>query len=62
MATSDDLLPDPLKDFIFDLHDSVRNSQIPSEQVAFYSGVFPDLTSKVCMYDVSIVMAVFMHI
>jgi hypothetical protein len=49
MATSDDLLPDPLKDFIFDLHDSVRNSQIPSEQVAFYAGVFPDLTSKVCM-------------
>jgi len=46
MATSDDLLPDPLKDFIFDLHDSVRNSQIPSEQVAFYAGVFPDLTSK----------------
>jgi translation initiation factor 3 subunit L len=35
-----------LKDFIFDLHDSVRTSQIPAEQLALYTGSFRELTSK----------------
>lgn len=43
---SDDCLPGPLKDFVFDLHDSVRTSQIPAEQVVFL-GNFRELTSKV---------------
>lgn len=47
MTTDDNVLPDALKDFVFDLHDSVRNSQIPAEQVVFYAGTFRDLTSKV---------------
>lgn len=42
---SDDCLPGPLKDFVFDLHDSVRTSQIPAEQVVFL-GNFRELTSK----------------
>jgi hypothetical protein len=45
--SSDDCLPGPLKDFIFDLHDSVRTSQIPAEQLALYTGSFRELTSKV---------------
>jgi len=44
--SSDDCLPGPLKDFIFDLHDSVRTSQIPTEQLTLYTGTFRDLTSK----------------
>mmetsp|Transcript_5333 Transcript_5333/g.7771 ORF Transcript_5333/g.7771 Transcript_5333/m.7771 type:complete len:562 (+) Transcript_5333:230-1915(+) len=42
----DSCIPGPLKDFVFDLHDSVRNSQIPSEQTALYTGTFRDLTAK----------------
>ena len=45
--SSDDCLPGPLKDFIFDLHDSVRTSQIPAEQLTLYTGSFRELTSKV---------------
>jgi translation initiation factor 3 subunit L len=44
--SSDDCLPGPLKDFIFDLHDSVRTSQMPAEQLTLYTGSFRDLTSK----------------
>lgn len=46
MSSDDQCLPVPLKDFVFDLHDSVRTSQIPSEQLAHYTGSFRDLTSK----------------
>jgi translation initiation factor 3 subunit L len=47
MTTEDDsFLPDALKDFVFDLHDSFRTSQIPSEQLLNYSSTFRDLTSK----------------
>ena len=42
----DSCIPTPLKDFVFDLHDSVRVSQIPSEQQALYSGSFRELTAK----------------
>jgi hypothetical protein len=45
--TVEDNLPGPLKDFIFDLHDSVRTSQIPSEQLVLYTASFRSLTSKV---------------
>jgi len=53
--SSDDCLPGPLKDFIFDLHDSVsvRTSQIPAEQLTLYTGSFRDLTSKVSQFLVS---------
>lgn len=44
--SSDDCLPGPLKDFVFDLHDSVRTSQIPSEQHTLYTGTYHDLTKK----------------
>jgi hypothetical protein len=48
MSSNDDnCLPDELKDFVFDLHDSVRLSQIPIEQLALYAGKFRELTSKV---------------
>jgi hypothetical protein len=47
MTTEDSFLPDALKDFVFDLHDSFRTSQIPSEQLLNYSSAFRDLTSKV---------------
>jgi len=42
----DSCIPDALKDFVFDLHDSVRTSQIASEQAALYSGTFRELTAK----------------
>ena len=44
---ADTCLPDELKDFVFDLHDSVRTSQIASEQLALYGGKFRELTAKV---------------
>ena len=48
MSTSDDnCIPDELKDFVFDLHDSVRLSQIPGEQAALYGGKFREITAKV---------------
>lgn len=43
---TDTCIPDELKDFVFDLHDSVRTSQIPTEQLALYSGKFRELTAK----------------
>jgi len=42
----DSCIPDALKDFVFDLHDSVRTSQIASEQAVLYSGTFRELTAK----------------
>jgi len=43
----DSCLPAPLKDFVFDLHDSARRSQVPAEQTPLYTGVFRDLSNKV---------------
>ena len=45
----DSCIPAPLKDFVFDLHDSARRSQLPAEQGTLYSGVFRDLSAKVCV-------------
>lgn len=42
----DSCIPAPLKDFIFDLHDSVTLSHIPSEQNSLYHGLFRELTAK----------------
>jgi len=42
----DACLPGPLKDFVFDLHDSARRSMMPAEQVALYTGTFRELSSK----------------
>lgn len=46
-SADDSCIPDELKDFVFDLHDSVRSSHIPSEQLALYVGKFRELTAKV---------------
>lgn len=47
MSSDQDLcIPKPLKDFVFNLHDSVRTSQIQSEQCSLYHGTFRDLNSK----------------
>ena len=43
----DSCIPGPLKDFVFDLHDSVCTSQIHSEQLTLYNGTFRELSSKV---------------
>ncbi|KAL7486131.1 hypothetical protein ACHAW6_011732 [Cyclotella cf. meneghiniana] len=43
---ADNLFPDSVKDFVFDLHDVARRSFIPSEQHALYIGSFRDLTAK----------------
>lgn len=42
----DSCIPAPLKDFVFDLSDSVLTSQIPTEQLALYNGTFRELTAK----------------
>lgn len=42
----DSCIPAPLKDFVFDLHDSARRSQVASEQSAQYNGQFTDLSNK----------------
>merc|ERR1719223_1614176 len=42
----DACLPAPLKDFVFDLHDSARRSMLENEQGALYSGTFRELSSK----------------
>ena len=55
MSTSDDnCIPDELKDFVFDLHDSVRLSQIPGEQAALYGDFldyFDQLQGKELSYN-----------
>lgn len=43
----DACLPAPLKDFVFDLHDSARRSMIDSEQGVLYNDTFRDLSQKV---------------
>ncbi len=54
-ADPDSCLPTPVKNFVFDLHDTSFRSQILSEQAALYNGTFRDLSSKVCccMCDMS---------
>ena len=43
----DSCISSSIKDFVFDLHDSVRNAQIPSEQLTLYNGTFRELAAKV---------------
>jgi hypothetical protein len=40
-------IPSALRDFLFDLYDSVRTSQIPTEQHTLYTVAFRELTAKV---------------
>jgi hypothetical protein len=40
-------IPSALRDFLFDLYDSVRTSQIPTEQHTLYTVAFRELTTKV---------------
>jgi len=40
------LLPESVKDFIFDLHDSCRRSQNLNEQKSLYTQTLKDITSK----------------
>jgi len=42
----DSCIPAPLKDFVFDLHDSARRSQDAAEQSSLYTGVFRELSTK----------------
>jgi hypothetical protein len=49
-ADPDSCLPTPVKNFVFDLHDTSFRSQILSEQAALYNGTFRDLSSKVCFH------------
>ena len=45
MAT-DNLFPDSVKDFVFDLHDASRRSFVPSELHALYTTSFREVTAK----------------
>lgn len=47
----DELFPDSVKDFVFDLHDAARRSFIPSEQQALYLSSFREITAKVRACD-----------
>jgi len=44
---SDEVFPDSVKDFVFDLHDASRRSFIASEEQNLYSGTFREMTAKV---------------
>jgi len=44
--SSDDVFPDSVKDFVFDLHDAARRSFIPSEQQPLYGSSFREITAK----------------
>ena len=44
---ADEVFPDSVKDFVFDLHDTSRRSFIPSEEQALYTGTFREITAKV---------------
>ena len=44
---SDEVFPDSVKDFVFDLHDASRRSFISSEEQALYTGTFREITAKV---------------
>ena len=39
-------LPSPIRDFVFDLHDTARRSHLPPEQSVLYSQTYPALTRK----------------
>ena len=45
--SADEVFPDSVKDFVFDLHDTSRRSFIASEEQALYSGTFREITAKV---------------
>ena len=47
MSSDDNLFPDSVKDFVFDLHDAARRSFIPSEEQSLYGSSFRELTAKV---------------
>jgi hypothetical protein len=49
-ADPDSCLPAPVKNFVFDLHDSAFRSLLVSEQSVLYNGTFRDLSSKVCLF------------
>jgi translation initiation factor 3 subunit L len=42
----DECLPQAVTDFIFDLYDSISNSQVVDEQTNFYRTVWPELSQK----------------
>lgn len=42
----DSCIPAPVKDFVFDLHDTARRSHVAADQAALYSGTFRELSSK----------------
>ncbi|KAL9186285.1 hypothetical protein ACHAXT_005523 [Thalassiosira profunda] len=44
--SEDNLFPDSVKDFVFDLHDAARRSFIPSEQQTLYLSNFREITAK----------------
>jgi hypothetical protein len=44
---TDEVFPDSVKDFVFDLHDASRRSFIASEEQALYAGTFREMTAKV---------------
>jgi hypothetical protein len=44
---ADACVPQTLTDFVFDLYDSVMNSQLTEEQSKFYNVDFRDLSAKV---------------
>ena len=44
---ADEVFPDSVKDFVFDLHDASRRSFIAAEEHALYSGTFREMTAKV---------------
>ncbi len=41
---ADEVFPDSVKDFVFDLHDVSRRSFIPSEQQGLYQSTFREIT------------------
>ena len=45
-SSSDACLPSPIKDFVFDLHDTARRSHLAPEQSALYAATYAALTRK----------------
>ena len=45
-SSSDACLPSPVRDFVFDLHDTARRSHLAPEQAALYATPFAALTRK----------------
>ena len=50
----DACLPAPVRDFVFDLHDSSRRSLIGSDQVNLYNNTFKELTGRVRYFVIEI--------